>query len=178
MSFPFNASTIAKITGSHEDAVAKTWPLIWQELQRRGIVSIQPVVALIATVGVECKFAPIEEQGNAAYFQRMYGKRDDYEVDEHGLWKWRGRGFIQLTGKANYEKYGAKIGQNLICDPGFALVPSFAAQVLIEYMLDHGCFTWASRGHWLNVRKLVNGGTNGLAPFLDSVWALLAAAYT
>lgn len=50
--------------------------------------------------------------------------------------KYIGRGYIQLTGRANYTKYGTMIGQDLITDPKKLNTPDIAAEVSVKYMLD------------------------------------------
>lgn len=188
MSFPFKAEVIAAETRSPLGSVKTYWPLFEQAMKAHGQTAIQPMVALIATIACECHFEPKHEIGDKAYFDKTYGKRPDYELDAHGLWKWRGRGFIQITGKDNYLKYGKKIGVDLIADPDAALLPSNAVKIAIEYLADHGCFVWASRGHWLEVRYLVNGHKkkkpsgeynwpNGWEHYSTYVYNLLSAAH-
>ncbi len=78
--------------------------------------------------------------------------------------RFKGRGLIQLTGRANYAAYGAAIGRDLLADPTpVATDPALA--------VDVACWFWASRG--LNaladaddlerITRRVNGGLNGLA---------------
>lgn len=50
--------------------------------------------------------------------------------------KFIGRGYIQLTGRSNYTKYGAMIGQDLIADPKKLNSAEIAAEVSVKYMLD------------------------------------------
>jgi predicted chitinase len=50
--------------------------------------------------------------------------------------KYRGGGLIQLTGRANYARYGAKVGADLIAHPELINVPRVAAAVAVEYMKD------------------------------------------
>lgn len=47
-----------------------------------------------------------------------------------------GRGYIQLTGRANYSKYGAMVGQDLLNNPKLLSDPAIAAEVSVKYMLD------------------------------------------
>ena len=48
-------------------------------------------------------------------------------------WKYRGRGFNQLTGKKNYEKYGNIIGRNLVGNPDLANDPTVAAEIAVAF---------------------------------------------
>ena len=50
--------------------------------------------------------------------------------------KYIGRGYIQLTGRANYARYGAMVGQDLLANPKLLSDPTIAAEVSVKYMLD------------------------------------------
>jgi predicted chitinase len=50
--------------------------------------------------------------------------------------KFIGRGYIQLTGRANYTRYGNMIGQDLVNNPKLLSDPAIAAEVSVKYMLD------------------------------------------
>jgi predicted chitinase len=47
-----------------------------------------------------------------------------------------GRGYIQLTGRANYKRYGEMVGQDLLNNPKLLSDPTIAAEVSVKYMLD------------------------------------------
>lgn len=173
---------IAECTKSNQTNVDVYWPILKQACDEFKITGTLPLVGFLATIGVEDHFKPIHEIGTADYFKRMYGKRKDYEVDEKGLWKWRGRGFIQLTGIDNYKKYGTLVGVDLVSNPDQALEPKTAARIAACYYRTTGCDVWAARGHWLRVRELVNGKPKGRKPngwieFSDYVWDLLGRAF-
>ena len=90
--------------------------------------------------------------------------------------RYHGRGFIQLTGRANYAKYGQLLGVPLEDDPDLALTASVAAGVLALYFKDHGLAAVARKGDWEGVRRGVNGGLNGWDRFSGLVQALEKAA--
>lgn len=77
---------------------------------------------------------------------------------------WFGRGLVQLTFKANYEKLGHAIGVNLVANPSLALKMSVAIDVIFYGMLN-GSFTGHALGSyfnkstadWINARKIING---------------------
>ncbi len=50
--------------------------------------------------------------------------------------KYIGRGYVQLTGRSNYARYGAMVGKDLIADPKLLSDPTIAAEVSVKYMLD------------------------------------------
>lgn len=90
---------------------------------------------------------------------RVYGGRMGNTAAGDG-WKYRGRGFIQLTGKSNYEAFAKFSGIDVVSNPDLAARPDVAAQVAVWY--------WNKRvkskvpGGVKAVTKAINGGTNGL----------------
>jgi len=71
-----------------------------------------------------------------------------------------GRGYVQLTHKANYEKAGKKLGIDLVADPSKALIPEIAALILIRGMQE-GWFTGKKLSDFpsdfVSSRAVVNG---------------------
>lgn len=51
-------------------------------------------------------------------------------------YKYRGKGFNQITFKVNYEKFGSRNGYDLVTNPDLMLTPSVAARVGIDFLLD------------------------------------------
>jgi len=82
----------------------------------------------------------------------------------------RGRGFVQLTGRSNYTKYAASIGQDLVNNFALGNDPTVASQLLAAFLGDHeSAIRQALAVNDLaTARKLVNGGSNGLADFEDA----------
>jgi predicted chitinase len=50
--------------------------------------------------------------------------------------KYIGRGYIQLTGRGNYTKYGNLVGKDLLGNPALLSDPATAAEVSVKYLLD------------------------------------------
>lgn len=50
--------------------------------------------------------------------------------------KYRGRGLVQLTGRANYHSFGEAIGVDLIAHPDLANQPDIACQLVVAYIDD------------------------------------------
>jgi putative chitinase len=96
---------------------------------------------------------------------RVYGNRmgNGDENTEEG-WKYKGRGYIQLTGKDNYKKFGKMAGHNWLDNPDL---------VATLYKADSACLYWASNklskyttdstiDTVKTITKRINGGFNGL----------------
>lgn len=79
----------------------------------------------------------------------------------------KGRGFIQLTGRKNYTYYGALLGHNLIINPELANTPQPAAQILAAYLKENelAIRSALAAGDLAMARRIVNGGLNGLDRF-------------
>ncbi|MCI4680160.1 hypothetical protein K9U39_10890 [Rhodoblastus acidophilus] len=77
--------------------------------------------------------------------------------------RFKGRGVIQLTGRANYRQAGAALGLPLETDPARAADFPAAALVAAWFWKKRGINAYADRGLIQTVTKLVNGGENGYA---------------
>ena len=170
---------IARAADASPRAVAANWPLIERALAAADAVDIGSRIAAVATVAVEVGggFRPINEYGSRAYFRRMYEGRKDLGNTRPGDGaRYHGRGYIQLTGRANYRTYGRRLGVPLEGRPALELRPEVGARVLVDYFHQRGVLTDARRGRWRAVRLKVNGGYNGWSTFRRTVAALLRAS--
>jgi peptidoglycan hydrolase-like protein with peptidoglycan-binding domain len=143
-------------------------PKVISALQARGILSNASLIATLATIRVETGiFKPIYEQGSRNYFIKNYGSRSDLGnvTDEDGF-TYRGRGFIQITGKANYAHYGQVLRVNLVNNPDLALDPTISAEILAQYFYERKVDVYAENGNWRQARIAVNGGLNGWDEFI------------
>lgn len=154
--------------------VKKYLPAVVDALKEQGILSRPVLIAALATIGVETGvFAPIREIGGPAYFTKMYEGRKDLGNTQPGDGaKFSGKGFIQITGRANYRYFGQKLGIDLEKHPELALEPVTAAKILALYMKERGVATAANSCDWRAARKRVNGGYNGWSHFINLVQAL------
>ena len=86
--------------------------------------------------------------------------------------QFKGRGFIQLTGRSNYATYGPKLKPpvDLIAKPDLAGDPAVAANLLALFLADKELAIKKAllAGNMATARQLVNGGSNGLDRFSDA----------
>lgn len=97
---------------------------------------------------------------------RVYGSRMGNGPESSGDgYKFRGRGYIQLTGKSNYKKFSEFIGEDVVSNPD--LVATKYPLTSAAYFFDVNkiwaiCDRGSSDAVVTQVTKRVNGGTNGL----------------
>jgi hypothetical protein len=172
----FSPDQIASIIGCSVDAVQAQWPAVVSALQEQQLTDRLCQIAALATIGVEVpSFQPINEYGGDAYFTRMYeGRTDLGNVQQGDGARYHGRGFIQLTGRANYRAYGQLLNLALEDNPDLALDATVAARILALYFAQRDIGSCAAAGDWIGVRRRVNGGLNGWARFIQLVGAFEA----
>ena len=175
--FNLTPAEIAKVLGSAPANVKQHWPAVAAACAAQGLSDRPTMIAVVATIGTEVgSFTPINEFGGPAYFARYDGRKDLGNTQPGDGARYHGRGFIQLTGRANYRKYGQLLRVPLEKDPDLALSADVAAGILAQYFKDHGLANRARKGDWEGVRRGVNGGLNGWPRFSGLVKALQKAA--
>jgi putative chitinase len=92
--------------------------------------------------------------------------------------RFRGRGYIQITGRENYGKIGAIAGVDLVANPDAAISPNHALEIACGFWAFKKINAIADTGDFVAVTRAINGGTKGLADrraWLDKVIRTLAA---
>jgi hypothetical protein len=129
---------------------------------------------MLATVKHECAdtYQPITERGAKSYFDKYetgtaLGKRLGNTVKGDG-YLYRGRGYVQITGRFNYQTLGTKLSltgdDDLVLHPDNALHPGVAYRIL-SYGMRHGTFTGKKLADYINAkgadyrqaRRIING---------------------
>lgn len=136
---------------------------------------------------------PIKEYGGYAYYMRMYDKTGARPEVARALGnthvgdgaRFCGRGYVQLTGRANYEKAAAMLGVDFVGIPELAMEPGNAALILLLGMRE-GWFTGRtlsdylarSKSDWEGARRIVNGldKASTIASYAKAFHAALLAA--
>ncbi|MFT3720115.1 peptidoglycan-binding protein [Pseudorhodoferax sp.] len=77
--------------------------------------------------------------------------------------RYKGRGLLQLTGRANYRDVGRRLGVDLEADPERAADPVLSLRIACEFWKKHRINDACDQDDVLLVTKIVNGGSNGLA---------------
>jgi putative chitinase len=96
--------------------------------------------------------------------QRGYeGRRDLGNVRTGDGSRFRGRGYIQITGRANYTAAAKGMRLDCVDHPELLATHKYAAQSAAWWWETHGCNEIADRGDFVALTRRINGGTNGLA---------------
>lgn len=74
---------------------------------------------------------------------------------------YKGRGFIQLTGRSNYSLYGLALGVDLLCNPEL-VATDYAADVSGLFWANHSLNALADEDNVNAITRMINGGYNGL----------------
>lgn len=104
-----------------------------------------------------------QEVASRAYGGRMgnapYPSMDGYTF--------RGRGALQLTGRANYKRFSDLLGVDLVANPDAAASPDMSIRIALEYFKLNGVNDAINRGDFRRARVLTNGGVIGLDHVAD-----------
>lgn len=152
-------------------------PFVVEALTAAGLADKDMMLMALATISAETgNFTPLSEfqsKFNTAPGGPPFGKYD-HRQDLGNLGppdgaNFRGRGYIQLTGRSNYQVHGAAIGlgNQLITNPTLANQPDIAAKLLASFLKSKESQIRSALAHnnLSQARKLVNGGTHGLPAF-------------
>jgi len=158
-------------------------------MRQRGIAGPRRVAAFLATIGHESNGGraleenlsysadrvmavwpgrfPTRESAAAvarnprALAEVVYMHRLGNAVPGDG-WSFRGRGLIQLTGRANYSMAADATGLPLLASPDIAAEPDTAAVIAAWWWADRRCNDLADAGVVEAWRRRVNGGLTGI----------------
>jgi putative chitinase len=92
---------------------------------------------------------------------KAYGDRMGNRTPEEG-WLFRGRGMLQLTGRANYEATDRRLGIGLDVDPEVAAVPALSLLIACDFYKANGVLGALDAENADKARQITNGGTIGL----------------
>ncbi|QFG06885.1 lytic enzyme [Escherichia phage vB_Eco4M-7] len=99
------------------------------------------------------------EIANNTYANRM----GNGSVASGDGWKYRGRGAIQLTGKANYAEYSKQSGYDALNNPDILTEPKYIADSAAWFFKNSGCIPLADAGAFDSTVKRINGAAPNTA---------------
>lgn len=164
----------------------------------QNISNVKHFAYMLATLKHETAntFHPITELGSASYFnrydpiladtatRRATAKANGNLARGDG-YKYRGRGYVQITWKNNYKKLGDALGYDLVDLPDEALNPVVAYKIM-SYGMRRGVFTGKKLSDYLtdiatdyvNARRIINGldRADTIAGYAEKFEKILKAA--
>lgn len=121
------------------------------------VTDIRHAAYMLATVKHECAdtWQPEQERGTPAYFDKYepgtkLGRRLGNRAKGDGA-RYKGRGYVQITGRANYARLGVLLGMGdaLVTSPLVTLDPGVAYRIMSVGM-RRGAFTGRKLAHYIN----------------------------
>jgi peptidoglycan L-alanyl-D-glutamate endopeptidase CwlK len=154
-------------------------PIVLQALVAPKLTEKSMVLMSLATIRAESAgFAPINEfvsrfntSPGGQPFDLYDNRKDLGNTGRPDGERFRGRGFIQLTGRANYQQHGADIGiPELVETPDRANEPDVAARLLASFLKanERRIKEALLANDFGAARKAVNGGAHGLKEFTEA----------
>jgi putative chitinase len=162
--------------------IKRNLPFVLAALDEARLRDRPMVLTALATIRAETEsFEPVAE-GQSRYNTSPEPKGHPFDLYDHrkdlGNYgppdgeRFCGRGYVQLTGRANYATYGARIGLKgqLIENPELASEPAIAAKLLAAFLKDKERRIKEAllAQDFAGARRLVNGGSHGLERFTDA----------
>lgn len=173
-----SVSAVAKMfPGVPVKNIEDNLPFVLKALADAALADKDMILMALATISAETgNFTPLSEfqskfntpPGGPPF--SLYDNRKDLgnQGPPDGA-NFRGRGYIQLTGRSNFKVHGAAIGlgDQLITNPKLANQPDIAGKLLASFLKAHeqGIRNALAKGDLKKARKLVNGGSHGLKEF-------------
>lgn len=157
-------------------------PALVEAMSELDLTDRTMLLMAVATICAETgRFAPLDEYRSrfntspaavAPYFDLYDHRADLGNRGAHDGANFKGRGFVQLTGRANYTQYGHALGlgTQLVRNPKMANDPLIAARVLARFLKDRELKIKRAllENNYAQARRYVNGGSHGLAEFTRS----------
>ncbi len=152
-------------------------PMILQECNHNGVINLAQIAYILATAEHESHLGEWMEEFASGW---DYEWRDDLGNDRAGdgpLFK--GRGFVQLTGRKNYTEWKSRLGIDIVSNPERVMEPEIAAKILVQGMRD-GSFTSVNLddhigNDFVGAREIINGSdrANQIAAIADEYLKVL-----
>lgn len=161
--FSGGQAILDKLRGSNKDAEKN----LVQLAMKSGVTDPKEITMLLAQASHESGgFKHSRELGNDAYFAKYNNRKDLGNGPNDGA-RYKGRGWIQLTGRANYAAFSKWAGIDAVSNPEMVEKEPYASLATIWYWTQSSNMKRFGRkaaisGDITGATKAVNGGTNGL----------------
>lgn len=156
--------------------IVQNLPYVTAALAAFGLNDVNMICVALGTIRAETEgFVPIAElpshfntlPGQAAF--SAYENKLGNKKPGDGA-RYRGRGYVQLTGRENYQKFGTVLDIPLVDIPDIACAPEVAGCLLAAYLNANRekLANALDRNSLKAARKVVNGGSHGLDRFSET----------
>lgn len=161
--------SIRRVTPNLSEQQARTIAdALGPAFQQYGITTSKRAAAAVAQFAEEsASFRTTTEYASGAEYE---GRRDLGNIHKGDGVRFKGRGYIQITGRANYEAVSRAFGHDFLAHPADLAQPEWAAKASAWWWQAHGCNGLADAGDFVALTRRINGGTNGLA-LRQTYWA-------
>jgi putative chitinase len=160
---PMTKEAFMQFYKGNEDASA-CYDAVKSALDELGILTDMTLIGALATVRTEVgrSYKPVKEIASGMAYE---GRRDLGNYFKGDGVRYKGHGYLMVTGRWNFNHYGKKIGVDLVSHPDLALTVENSAKILAHYFKDRKVNVACDQKDWEKARKLVNGGLNGFDTF-------------
>ncbi|HEY3037659.1 MAG TPA: peptidoglycan-binding protein [Pyrinomonadaceae bacterium] len=135
-------------------------PYIQQAMQEFNITSYLRETAFLAQLAHEsAELRYMEEIASGAAYEGRASLGNTQPGDGK---RYKGRGPIQLTGRANYTKYGQLLGVDLVNNPTIAATKEVGFRIAGQFWKLNGLNELADQQKFETITRRINGGINGL----------------
>jgi predicted chitinase len=153
----------------HDDKRAEYLPHIVEAMLAAEVNTAKRAAAFLAQIAhesAELKF--MAELWGPTEQQKKYEPHTDLSktlgnTEPGDGFKYRGRGPIQITGRANYKKFSELLGVDLLSEPDLAEKAEHAFRVACAFWQTHGLNELADAENFKEITHRINGGFTGLA---------------
>lgn len=159
------AEQLAAAIGCPAKRAARWIEPLTRAMEAYDINTPERIAAFLAQIG--------HESGGLLYVKELWGptpaqsryegRADLGNTEPRDGFKYRGRGLIQITGRANYRRASAALGVDFEASPELLEKPDFAALSAAWFWQSHGLNALADTGEFDRITRIINGGTNGRA---------------
>lgn len=153
---------VAALPEARRRPARDSFPRILAECKKQGVTDKSQIAYILATT--------VHESGAGAFMEEFasgdaYQGRTDLGNTHPGDGRrYKGRGYVQITGRNNYSNWSRKLGIDLVGNPSLAEKPEIAAQILVQGMKE-GSFTGKKLSDYLgggqsdfrDARRIING---------------------
>jgi putative chitinase len=140
--------------------IGEVGPVLQSTLEEYEINTRLRIAHFLAQICHEAAgFRTTEEFADGSAYE---GRADLGNVKKGDGARYKGRGLLQLTGRANYKAYSKAVGVDLESNPERAAEPRLSLRIACEYWKRRKINPDCDRDDIVAVTKKVNGGKNGL----------------